>query len=181
MFVLKNQNSIVLFFIISLKIFIRGYPQIPFLNEQSWLSMYEHHGRSQMFGVPSDPQQQAKIFRLPDNLKPISYDLKMVPYLEGNFTFSGQVNISLLVTKSTKNILMHSRNLNISTLEVYRRTKKIACNFTLLPNDEILSISCQSRLFRNNYVEVRIKFKGLLNDRRVGFYRGSYIVGNTTK
>lgn len=172
------KHSVVLFFILYLKIFTQGFPHTPDLREMSWFSLNEDHSRSHMMGT--QPQVQAKIFRLPDNLSPVSYYLKMMPNLD-DFTFFGQVNISLMVVKSTKNILMHSYNLEITSLEVYRETQRLASNFTLLPDDQMLSISCQRRLPRNNSVEVRIKFKGILNDQMVGFYRSSYRVGNVTK
>ena len=70
--------------------------------------------------------------RLPKEVRPVKYDLMLTPNLE-SFTFQGEETILIQVMETTKNIVMHAAELEISSakltpeshLESMRDTKDI--------------------------------------------------------
>ncbi|XP_075149907.1 suppressor of ER stress-induced death [Haematobia irritans] len=57
--------------------------------------------------------------RLPRSIKPLKYNISLEPYLfEGNFTFDGEVQITVVVMEDCYNITMHAADLNISKKDV---------------------------------------------------------------
>lgn len=59
--------------------------------------------------------------RLPTNVVPESYNLKIVPYLwAGNYTFDGQVDIVVNVTAPTDSIILHAVDMNMTECLVTR-------------------------------------------------------------
>uniref|UniRef100_A0A1I8P6R0 Aminopeptidase N n=1 Tax=Stomoxys calcitrans TaxID=35570 RepID=A0A1I8P6R0_STOCA len=60
--------------------------------------------------------------RLPRSIKPLKYNISLEPYLfEGNFTFDGEVQITVVVVEDCYNITMHAADLNISKNDVVVR------------------------------------------------------------
>ena len=58
--------------------------------------------------------------RLPRSLRPISYELKLVPFLiVDNFTFNGDVKIIFQVLEDCKNITLHTFQLKIADDDVF--------------------------------------------------------------
>jgi puromycin-sensitive aminopeptidase len=117
--------------------------------------------------------------RLSKNIVPIEYDIKLRPDLE-NFTFEGIEIITLSILKKTKMLTLHSRELEIETVDA------------MLGNDPALDGA--SKVFAKiSYNEKRetatfrfpkdvpvgkikliIVFKGILNEKMRGFYHSRY-------
>ena len=55
--------------------------------------------------------------RLSNNVIPIKYNVQLKPDLD-NFTFEGIETILINISKTTKNITLHSKELEIETVEV---------------------------------------------------------------
>lgn len=139
---------------------------------------------------------QANIgLRLPRSIEPISYDIKLIPFLfEDNFTFTGEVNIQINVTESCQNITLHAIALNIDDSDVSvrvladqngvrnqtERTVEIRRQYFVEPK-QFYVIELSEQLERGFLYDIHIKYRGVLNDMLQGFYRSSYKVHNTTR
>ena len=125
--------------------------------------------------------------RLPRSIKPITYEVKLVPFLIiDNFTFNGDVEIKFLVLEDCNNITLHSFQLKIDEKDV---------SVSAESNNEVLTITRQyfveekqffivelkNTLMKGSYYKITIKYVGILNDNLQGFYRSSYMVGNETR
>lgn len=126
--------------------------------------------------------------RLPKTMHPISYELKLIPFLfEGNFTFQGDVRIVVNVTASCKNITLHSVGLRMKEVQVWKietpesRKPIIIADRKVMPADQFFVIIFATDLEANSTYEIDIKYNGTLNENLQGFYRSSYEVKNTTR
>lgn len=103
--------------------------------------------------------------RLPVTIVPLRYHLHLYPNLE-TFTFAGLLEVELDVKQPTKSILCYAAELEISkasvnnkdaVIEVLTDEERVRFNF----EDEIGIGPCR----------LSIKYTGLHNDKRMGFYR----------
>lgn len=126
-------------------------------------------------------------YRLPDNVAPIHYNIKLIPYIEeGNFTFDGESNITIRIRKPTQNLSLHAVNLTIDEAatklvdSVGNIHEPAAYNY----NDvtEILVIEFDNDLSSGVYV-LSMKFVGILTDdeKIFGFYRTFYLTEDDRK
>ncbi|XP_014370444.2 aminopeptidase N [Papilio machaon] len=116
--------------------------------------------------------------RLPLNVKPDTYYLKLTPYIfEGNFTFDGEISIVVTVKNETKQITFHGVELtyhnikllkkeNGKEIKILSRTEDVPRQFQILSLEEPLVVGKQYYL--------NISYTGILNDNLHGFYRSSY-------
>ncbi|XP_023949404.1 aminopeptidase N [Bicyclus anynana] len=126
----------------------------------------------------SDYDNSVKDVRLPTNIKPNKYFLKLTPYIfEGNFTFDGEVSIIITVKNLTNTVTFHGVELSFHKIELFkkvdgkevkivRKTEDVARQFHILRTAEDLIAGQQ-------YV-LNITFTGILNDNLHGFYRSMY-------
>ncbi|CAG9794995.1 unnamed protein product [Diatraea saccharalis] len=123
--------------------------------------------------------------RLPTNIKPERYHLKLTPYIyEGNFTFDGVVSVVVTVKNDTKEVKFHGVELTFHSIKLFekgdgreiiisRRTEDVPRQFHILTLEESLKAGKQ-------YV-LNITYTGILNDNLHGFYRSSYEEKNITR
>lgn len=111
---------------------------------------------------------------------PQSYLLKLVPFLENSFNFTGEVTIDILCTFSTTLIFLHSRELQILQVQISRNGIDFPCDYHLEKSD-MLHISTRDYMAYNGFYRIYIKYQGRLNDDMRGFYRSSYKIGHQTK
>lgn len=116
--------------------------------------------------------------RLPNNIKPDRYYLKLTPYIfEGNFTFDGEVSIVITVKNKTSKVTFHGVELFYHSIKLYKQedgkeikiikqTEDVPRQFQVVYTDEPLIAGQQ-------YV-LNITYTGVLNDNLHGFYRSSY-------
>lgn len=131
--------------------------------------------------------------RLPRSIVPITYDIKLIPFLfNNNFTFAGEVKIVVNVTESCKNVTLHATALTIHDSDVV--VKKVD-NQTLTTTNARIGIKSQyfvepkqfyvielnDTLLVGSLYAVEIKYTGVLNDLLQGFYRSSYTLGNESR
>ncbi|KAJ9579419.1 hypothetical protein L9F63_024473 [Diploptera punctata] len=121
-------------------------------------------------------------YRLPLTVVPHHYYIKLVPYFqERNFTFDGEVEITVTAITDSNNITLHYDDLeiletpsvispdNLQALEVVETNYDNDTNFyTLYFNDTLVP--------QQEYV-IGIKYIGDLEQDMSGFYKSSY---NTT-
>jgi aminopeptidase N len=133
--------------------------------------------------------------RLPRSLKPLAYDLKLIPFMfEKNFTFNGDVKILFEVLEECDNITLHAESLKIGdhNVEVYlhqnttnqtlRESAKIGKKKQyFVESKQFYVIEMSQKLKKGSVYELVIRFTGVLNDYLQGFYRSSYSDGNNVR
>ncbi|XP_055679682.1 aminopeptidase N-like isoform X1 [Lutzomyia longipalpis] len=134
-----------------------------------------------------EPRVTVADFLLPTALKPLHYDLKIQPFFESkNFTFDGDVAVTVEVLEECKNITLHSYALKIPEKEI-RITengtdKEIGVTGTsYVEMQHFFVIKTSAMLQKGKLYRVHMKFEGILNEDMQGFYRSSYHVGNDTR
>jgi len=102
--------------------------------------------------------------RLPAHIKPERYKIMLRPDLE-KFTFEGEETIFLNLKKATKKITLHSTELVIESLDGAKVKYNQAAETATL-------------IFYKNLPkgkgQLKLKFKGILNDKMRGFYRSKF-------
>ena len=112
-------------------------------------------------------------YRLPRNVIPLRYNLKIVPNLD-TATFWGTVIVKLSVKTQTNTIMLNSKNLNIISIRI---NKKLENNFKIDSKTERLIITTR-KMLKPGIVCLRIHFSGILNNELTGLYRSTYIDTN---
>ncbi|XP_015127586.1 putative aminopeptidase-2 [Diachasma alloeum] len=116
-------------------------------------------------------------YRLPTTMVPTNYNVSIEPYFEErNFTFDGEVQITMNVQRSTSIIVLHTNGLNVRDVKVYvnpaetreyylRKWNSVTHKFTIY-----LKKTCNV----GSSLRVNMKYSGVLNDNMMGFYRSWY-------
>jgi puromycin-sensitive aminopeptidase len=107
-------------------------------------------------------------YRLPANVIPSSYDLVLEPDLEAA-TFSGEVTIQVDVRASTSEVVLNAIDLLIDAAEVAGQVAEV----TLDAEHERATLRVEAAL-PTGPATVRLRFRGVLNDKLHGFYRSTY-------
>lgn len=117
-------------------------------------------------------------FRLPSEIKPKRYDLYLHPNLKTK-TFSGRVTIELDVLKPISFIPVHSKNLNIVTLDLWKVSDgdktKIEPSLTFNHEKFEYWITELTDALETGEYAITYAFNGSLTDRIVGLYQSSYL------
>merc|ERR1719376_197747 len=122
---------------------------------------------------------KVKDIRLPRSIRPDKYVVRLQPFINGNFTIKGYMEMHFAVLEPTSNVTLHMAD--ILTLNDTVQVTKAGSS---TPLDIISShsydnlrewyvLSLSSPLERGNYT-VALSFWGLLNDKLKGFYRSQY-------
>lgn len=117
-------------------------------------------------------------YRLPNNTKPMNYDITLITSIDKNeFNFSGVAIIGLLVLETSSNITLHARQLTIKSVKL-ATTGGTMINlnpFTYNRTTEFLIISTQNQLLKDSNYILIIEYMGELRNDQFGFYRSSYV------
>ncbi|KRT84252.1 Peptidase, partial [Oryctes borbonicus] len=114
-------------------------------------------------------------YRLPNVARPSSYRVEIDTDLT-NFKFSGQVTINVLTTQSTNNIVLHSRELNItSTQVIVLNGTNIYYNHTVEEDTDFLRIYLTYAVPINTPLTLVFHYNAILGSGNVGYYRASYV------
>ncbi|KAK7208464.1 peptidase family M1-domain-containing protein [Myxozyma melibiosi] len=112
---------------------------------------------------------------LPQNVKPLHYDLSLEPDFE-KFKFEGTVSILLDVFETSKEITLNSLEIDIHSVVLTLPGDKLVSLHSSETNDDQQTV----KFIFNEYftagsqVKLTIDFTGILNDKMAGFYRSSY-------
>ncbi len=135
----------------------------------------------------SRPEKQTKdelSQRLPTTVKPTKYTLTFEPDID-KATFDGSETIFLAVEKSTKRIILNSKDITISSASMAassavgtgKRDRPTGewteATIKAQPDAERVLLDFSHNITPGNY-ELQIKFKGTLNNDLCGFYRCSF-------
>ena len=118
---------------------------------------------------------QKSDFRLPENVRPLRYQVTLEPNLE-KFTFDGSADIGIVVNEETDTIVLNAIELQIASAVITDKqggTAK-ATDIIFDQNRERVSIILPSQLEVGNHT-LHLKFSGYLNDQLRGFYRSRYL------
>lgn len=113
--------------------------------------------------------------KLSKDINPISYDIQLRPDLE-NFTFEGMEIITLLISKDTRILTMHSKELEIMTAQIEGKNKKdkiFAQKISYDTKKETVSFVFKEKIPKGKK-KLTLVFKGILNDKMRGFYKSTY-------
>ncbi len=110
--------------------------------------------------------------RLSKNVSPTEYDIQLKPDLE-NFTFEGVETITLSILKSTKQLTLHSKEIEIETARIGEEFGKVSYD----EKSETVTFAFQKNIPKGK-ARLAIVFKGVLNDKMRGFYRSKYTIGD---
>jgi hypothetical protein len=148
------------------------------------------------FPLTIDPNLEIKVpevkenVRLPRSLKPLAYDIKLIPFLiENNFTFNGDVTILFEVLEECENITLHAESLKILDKNVEVRLHQNTINNTVIgkkkqyfvESKQFYVVEVDQKLKKGTVYELVIRFTGILNDYLQGFYRSSYSDGKNVR
>lgn len=118
-------------------------------------------------------------YRLPNNTKPIRYDIKLTTDVHNeNFTFTGRVTIEIEAVENSAEVTLHYRLLTIVNVALLRSTGgTIQPNVPFTANDtlEFLIIKPTQRLIAGTRYLIAIDYVGILRNDDAGFYRSSYV------
>lgn len=120
-------------------------------------------------------------YRLPKNVRPLSYDLYLKPELE-NFTFEGDVKIRVQVLENTNEIILHTNKQNIEVISVSGPDTEVSIT-EINTDDEkhFLIINSSSVFSADTEYDISINFTAILSEDMTGFYRSTYSFGNETR
>ncbi|XP_064918395.1 glutamyl aminopeptidase [Columba livia] len=134
----------------------------------------------------SDDTGDWRDFRLPTYIKPVHYDLEVKPEMERDI-YTGTVNISIILEKSTSYLWLHLRETEITEMPTLRKSsgQQIALNdcFGYTPQEYIV-MKAEAELSvtdENDPYILTLKFQGWLNGSLVGFYRTTYTENGVIK
>ena len=112
--------------------------------------------------------------RLPGNVKPSHYDLKLVPDLS-KFTFDGEVIIQLSVVEATRRIVLNAAELTLKEASLTRGSQ-VLTDIKITSNEEAetATLELSEEIAAGGDVLLKIVYTGILNDKLNGFYRSKY-------
>uniref|UniRef100_A0A0A1XS95 Aminopeptidase n=1 Tax=Zeugodacus cucurbitae TaxID=28588 RepID=A0A0A1XS95_ZEUCU len=126
-------------------------------------------------------------YRLPLEITPSHYNLKLTPYLQesdGNkrFTFDGEVTIQINSTITTKTLVLHSKNLKYKTKELWAEDAPNAKidlgEGTLNAVTDKIQYNLSVELVARKTYFLHFVYNGTMDDDMHGFYRSSYVDSN---
>ncbi|EZF25689.1 hypothetical protein H112_02004 [Trichophyton rubrum D6] len=112
---------------------------------------------------------------LPDNVKPLHYDLTLEPNFE-DFSFQGSVQIDLEVVKETSSITLNALDITINTAALETNGTEIATSSPVSydKDKQTATITLGQKIAACSKARLNLKFTGTLNDNMAGFYKCSY-------
>lgn len=123
----------------------------------------------------SSTAEYADPYRLPGNVRPRRYDVRLRPSLD-DARFSGDVTITAEVAEPTDTIVLNAIDLEIDTVTV----DDAEVTWILDPTTERLVIDLADEIGPGD-INLFIRFTGVLNDKLRGFYRSTYVDANGTE
>lgn len=126
--------------------------------------------------------QDQPSYRLPNNTRPISYDVELTTHVhtQTDFSFTGVVSVRFLAIESSNTITLHQRQLTIGASSLVLANAE-RTNILLNPveyNDETeflkYTLTSVGLIAQSEYI-LTIHFNGTLRNDDAGFYRSSYV------
>nr|CAD7430391.1 unnamed protein product [Timema monikensis] len=122
-------------------------------------------------------------YLLPTNVVPQKYVLLLKPNLSGNFSFSGEMTMTVQLTTTTNTITFHTNDINVTSVTVTNiDTASVVqvTNQVYLETYDFYTLTLESEVAVGNY-EIYVAYTGYHKDDMRGFYRSSYVNSNDQK
>ena len=129
-----------------------------------------------------DAPKHPESHRLPTNVLPVSYEIKLQPFVgPSEFHFNGSVSILVNVKAATDVVQLNAFQIEIPEQQVVIRS--VANNATVKVSsvelkDQFLTFKLSESLKQNEDYTLFIPFRGNLTKSLVGFYLSSYVDSN---
>ncbi|XP_063599468.1 aminopeptidase N-like [Penaeus indicus] len=122
-------------------------------------------------------------YLLPTSLQPIHYDVKLQPFVNGNFSIMGHVEIEMVVREGTSNITLHMADITVRENTIMLKNKADLSAIQTAGHEydaprEFFVVRLAEELPAGAEVVLSMGFEGFLNDELRGFYRSTYTNGN---
>jgi len=109
---------------------------------------------------------------------PVQYTLEIEPDLS-DFTFSAAVEIQFEASESVKKISLNVLELMVDDCAVGAGGRLQKCEFDMEDKTETLMISLPAEISGEFFL--RIRYRGVINDKMAGFYRSRYTVADENR
>jgi aminopeptidase N len=124
--------------------------------------------------------------RLPASTRPINYDIELSVNIQDFAPYTGTVTITIIVDEATDVITLHSKALQVKTVNVLDSlSEEIPSTYVLDATKDFLIVTIGGRsLIVGDKYTLEISFEGSISSTtQLGFYRTSYrdIVTNETR
>lgn len=136
--------------------------------------------------TPSTPKEPWQRYRLPDTLRPVSYNVTLWPQLQPNgdqvYVFSGNSTVVFRCVKETDLILIHSHKLTLTMWKGHHTvlrgldgapTPSLRRTWLEVPT-QYLVVQLSGPLVAGSSYQLYTQFVGELADDLAGFYRSEY-------
>lgn len=133
-------------------------------------------------------QEQPSIsYRLPNDTRPISYDVQLTTHIhtQTDFSFTGVVAARFVTDVASNTITLHQRQLTIGTYSlVLAGTTTIiplnAFNYDTVTEFLTFTLTTGTLNVNSEYI-LTINFNGTLRTDQAGFYRSSYLANDGSR
>ncbi|XP_068233228.1 aminopeptidase N-like [Palaemon carinicauda] len=117
--------------------------------------------------------------RLPTALLPTHYVVRLQPFINGNLTIYGSVDITLKAAETTDRVVINmvdiiTINETVAIRSLNDTKSHNVVQQTYDPKNQLYTALLSEDLAQHNTYLFHIEFQGYLNDRLVGFYRSQY-------
>lgn len=121
-----------------------------------------------------------KNIRLSKDVVPVKYDLTIKPDLE-SFNFWGKEIIDIVLGKDTKEITLHSKDIDIETAEIkINKDLYFAKVISYDEKSETATLHFKDKI-KKGKVKITLVFTGIISDNLRGFYKSKYEINGITK
>ncbi|XP_063887378.1 aminopeptidase N-like isoform X1 [Scylla paramamosain] len=124
--------------------------------------------------------------RLPASLRPLHYQLQLQPFVRGNFSINGYVQVEVEVVTETSVFTLHMADIITHNETVKIVDARSAMEISILKQTydnqrQFYHAHLQQPLTKGCRYVLSMEFTGYLNDQLYGFYRSSYTDSNGIK
>ena len=117
-------------------------------------------------------QTSAEVYRLPAAVTPHRYEIRLEPDLK-TFTFAGEETITVEIHEPVEEIALNTLELEIDQVTLSREGESISGKAELDSVTERAILSFGQKL-KPGVWSLKIRFRGILNNKLHGFYRSQY-------